>query len=50
MLQHEILEAMETKQPGQRYIVDLFSGGESWRREVEAQGFVYIGVDLRRAA
>jgi hypothetical protein len=49
MLQEELLEAIPEKEPGVKYVVDLFSGGESWRRQVEAQGYVYIGVDLRRS-
>jgi hypothetical protein len=49
MLQQEILEAMPVKGPAAKYIIDLFSGGESWRRQVEAQGYIYIGVDLRRS-
>ena len=50
MLQKELLEAIPDKSPAVKYIVDLFSGGESWRRQVEAQGYIYIGVDLRRSA
>ena len=49
MLQRELIEAIPEKGPKMKYIVDLFSGGESWRREVEAQGFIYIGCDLRRS-
>ncbi len=48
-LQSELLEAIPDRDPEAKYIVDLFSGGESWRRQVEAQGYIYIGVDLRRA-
>lgn len=28
-------------------IIDLFSGGESWRETVEQNGYIYIPVDLR---
>ena len=49
MLQQEILDAMPENTSGAKYMVDLFSGGESWRRQVEAKGYIYIGVDLRRA-
>jgi hypothetical protein len=49
-LQQELLAAMPEKEPEVRYIIDLFSGGESWRRQVEAEGYIYIGVDLRRSA
>jgi hypothetical protein len=49
MLQEELLEAIPEKAPEVKYIVDLFSGGDSWRRQVEARGYIYIGVDLRRA-
>ena len=47
-LQEELLDAMPTKDPKARYVIDLFSGGESWKREVEKRGFIYIGVDVRR--
>jgi hypothetical protein len=50
MLQEELLAAMPEKAGEAKYIVDLFAGGESWRRQVEAAGYVYIGVDLRRGA
>jgi hypothetical protein len=50
MLQKELLDCMPEKTPEARYVIDLFSGGESWRRQVEAAGYTYIGVDLRRNA
>ena len=28
-------------------IIDLFSGGESWKATVEQNGFIYIPVDLK---
>ena len=28
-------------------VLDLFSGGESWRRAVEAAGYIYVPVDIR---
>lgn len=31
---------MPEQQADARYFIDLFSGGESWRRSVEARGFV----------
>ena len=31
----------------QRVVIDLFSGGESWREVVESKGFRYIPVDIR---
>ena len=28
------------------YVIDLFSGGESWRTTVEGMGLVYVPVDI----
>jgi hypothetical protein len=28
-------------------VLDLFSGGESWRRAVEAAGYIYVPVDIK---
>ena len=30
-----------------QYVIDLFSGGESWREAVESMGMVYIPVDIK---
>ena len=35
------------KEGQKRVVFDLFSGGESWRRAVEAAGFIYVPVDLK---
>jgi hypothetical protein len=48
-LQQELLNAMPERTKEAKYVIDLFSGGESWRAEVESRGYTYIGVDLRRA-
>ena len=29
-----------------RYVIDLFSGGESYRAAVEAAGYIYVPVDI----
>ena len=50
MLQKELLDSMPEPDEECKYIIDMFSGGESWKEEVEALGYVYIGVDLRQAA
>ena len=31
-----------------KYVIDLFAGGESWRKSVEAAGYIYVPVDLRK--
>ena len=28
------------------YVIDLFSGGESYRAAVEAAGYIYVPVDI----
>ena len=28
-------------------VLDLFSGGEGWRRAVEATGYIYVPVDIK---
>ena len=28
------------------YVIDLFSGGESWRTTVEGMGLVYVPIDI----
>jgi hypothetical protein len=46
-LQLELLQVIQEKQPNKQYIFDMFSGGESWRKQVEAAGYSYVPVDLR---
>ena len=44
----QILPQKQTKLPDGRpcYVIDLFSGGESWKQGVESAGFRYLPVDL----
>ena len=44
------MNALSASQPAaeKKYVIDLFAGGESWRKSVEAAGYVYIPVDLRK--
>jgi len=46
-LREELMDAIRLKQPGKKYVIDLFAGGESWRSTVEAAGYTYIPVDIR---
>ena len=48
LLTEELMEEVALKQPTKKYVVDLFAGGESWRKSVEAQGYVYIPVDISK--
>ena len=50
LLTEEIMNALSASQPAaeKKYVIDLFAGGESWRKSVEAAGYVYIPVDLRK--
>ena len=45
MLCEEVVAKL-TPVEGQDVVIDLFSGGESYRRAVEAAGFTYIAVDV----
>ena len=36
----------ETLNDRPMYVIDLFSGGESWRTTVEGMGLVYVPVDI----
>ena len=33
---------------GKKYVIDLFSGGESWREATEKAGYTYIPVDIQK--
>jgi len=33
-----------------RIVLDLFSGGESWKKATEEAGFTYIPVDIKKFA
>ena len=46
-LTEELMDAVANKQPNKKYVIDMFSGGESWRKSVERQGYTYIPVDIR---
>ena len=46
-LTEELMDAIASKQPNKKYVIDMFSGGESWRKSVERQGYTYIPVDIR---
>jgi hypothetical protein len=48
MLTQEIMAHVAERQPGKKYVIDLFAGGESWRKSVEEQGYVYVPVAIRR--
>ena len=47
LLREELMDAIRLKQPGKKYVVDLFAGGESWRSTMEAAGDTYIPMDIR---
>ena len=38
-------EPIDCAQP--KYVFDLFSRGESWRKLVESQGYIYVPVDIK---
>ena len=44
------MDALSASQPAgeKKYVIDLFAGGESWRKSVEVAGYAYIPVDLRK--
>ena len=43
----EVVAALKEKEHQGDVIIDLFSGGESYRKAVEDAGFVYVPVDLK---
>ena len=44
----ELIQDMQkSEDKGRDVIIDLFSGGESWRTTVEQNGYIYIPVDLK---
>ena len=45
-LTEELMDAVANKQPNKKYVINMFSGGESWRKSVEQQGYTYIPVDI----
>ena len=46
-LTEELMDAVASKQPNKKYVIDMFSGGESWRKSAERRGDTYIPVDMR---
>ena len=42
-----IQEANKKGNSEQTVVLDLFSGGESYRKAVEAAGYTYVPVDLK---
>jgi hypothetical protein len=46
LLQQELLQIVQERQAEKTYVIDMFSGGESWRQQVENAGYNYIPVDL----
>jgi hypothetical protein len=49
LLQTELLELVQEKHTSKQFIFDMFSGAESWRKQVEVAGYSYVPVDVRRA-
>ena len=43
----EVVAQMSGKGHTGDVILDLFSGGESYRKAVEAAGYIYVPVDLQ---
>jgi hypothetical protein len=43
----EVLEALMKKEKRGKIVLDLFSGGESWKRAAEEKDYQYVGVDIR---
>ena len=43
----EVLEALMKKEKRGKIVLDLFSGGESWKRAAEKKDYQYVGVDIR---
>ena len=43
----EVIRQLPEATPEKQYVIDLFSGGESYRRAVEAAGFIYVPVDIK---
>ena len=43
----EVIAQMSTTQHEGDVILDLFSGGESYRKAVEAAGYIYVPIDLK---
>ena len=39
--------AEQAQSSQKQYVIDLFSGGESWRESVESTGLIYIPVDIK---
>jgi hypothetical protein len=42
----EVMEALGPPTDGRDVIVDLFSGGRSWKEAVMAKGYHYISIDI----
>jgi len=43
----EVVQAFKQQEGEGDVILDLFSGGESYRKAVEAAGLTYIAIDLK---
>lgn len=42
----EVVAQLKVADNKQKYVIDLFSGGESYRAAVEAAGYIYVPVDI----
>ena len=42
----EVVAQVKVKDNKQKYVIDLFSGGENYRAAVEAAGYIYVPVDI----
>ena len=49
LLCEEVVSKMKPKND-QKIILDLFSGGESYRNAVESAGYTYVPVDIKTLA
>jgi hypothetical protein len=43
----EVIRQLTGDMQERRYVLDLFSGGESYRRAVDAAGYIYVPVNIK---
>ena len=42
----EVVAQLKVEDDTQKYVIDLFSGGESYSAAVEAVGYIYVLVEI----